>query len=133
MEKLADLFLLGPSPTVAENVTCVVYFSSWARNTFLIYQLAGKYIYIETSAPRVQGDKAKLVTSMFPAGNRCLQFYYHMKGANIGKLTVYVQEQGGSAYPEWTKTGEAGDDWNLGLIQINTKRSYQVSHQTAKC
>mgnify|MGYP001799955665 CR=1 FL=1 len=88
--------------------------------------LAGKYIYIESSAPRVLGDKAKLVTSVFPAGNRCLQFYYHMKGVGIGNLTVYIQEQGQSAYPEFTKSGQVGDDWNMGLVQINTRKPYQV-------
>lgn len=49
-----------------------------------------------------------------------------MKGQGIGNLTVYVQEQGGSAYPEWTKAGQVGDDWNMGLVQINTRRPYQV-------
>lgn len=65
---------------------------------------------------------------MFPAGKRCLEFYYHMKGKNIGKLTVYVREQGGSAYPEWTKSGEVGNDWMVGYINIDTRRPYQVSY-----
>lgn len=90
--------------------------------------IVGKYLYIESSAPRVKGDKARLVTSTFPAGRRCLQFYYHMKGRDIGSLTVYTKETGQSLYPQWTKKGAVGDDWNLGLVNINTKKPYQVCY-----
>ena len=74
------------------------------------------------------------MTSVFPAGKRCLQFYYHMRGRSIGKLTVYVKVVGGSMYPEWVKEGEVGNDWNLGLLSIDEKKPFQVCLQfTAFC
>jgi len=50
-----------------------------------------------------------------------------MLGKNVGTLTVYMRNVGASsAYPEWTKSGEVGDDWNVGYININNNRPYQV-------
>jgi len=53
-------------------------------------------MYIETSRPRLEGDKARLLTPSFnvapknPYGNvapnptYCFSFYYHMNGKHIG-------------------------------------------------
>lgn len=82
---------------------------------------------MESSAPRVKGDMARLITSTYKSGTICLQFYYHMKGKDIGKLTVYTRESGQGMYPKWSKSGEVGDDWNLGFVSISTRSSYQVS------
>lgn len=51
-------------------------------------------MYTETSWPRKQGDRARLVTPVIKSESKgCrLRFYYHMKGANIGYLAVYVRK-----------------------------------------
>ena len=54
--------------------------------------ISGNYMFIETSAPRKPGDKARLSTGPLNANKAvCLQFYYHMSGANIGSLNIWVQ------------------------------------------
>ena len=52
----------------------------------------GHYMYIETSAPRRPNDKARLSSTTYTksTNDECLQFYYHMYGANIGTLNVKV-------------------------------------------
>ena len=54
----------------------------------------GHYVYIETSAPRVKGDKAWLLSqsfNSFSGHGRCMSFWYHMYGAGIGEyLTSFV-------------------------------------------
>uniref|UniRef100_A0A8C5EF30 MAM domain-containing glycosylphosphatidylinositol anchor protein 1-like n=1 Tax=Gouania willdenowi TaxID=441366 RepID=A0A8C5EF30_GOUWI len=56
----------------------------------------GYYMYIEASRPRIQGDKARLLSPLFnvssvrgPKGSGrvpyCVSFYYHMKGKHIGE------------------------------------------------
>ncbi len=57
-------------------------------------------MYIETSRPRLEGDKARLLTPSFnippknPYGNvatnptYCFSFYYHMYGKHIGRLLL---------------------------------------------
>lgn len=62
----------------------------------LVSLVPGYYMYIEASKPRVQGDKALLLSPLFnvttvrgPKGAGrvpyCISFYYHMKGKHIGK------------------------------------------------
>lgn len=62
---------------------------------FFVFFL-GYYMYIEASRPRVQGDKARLLSPLFnvtsirgPKGSGrvpyCVSFYYHMKGKHIGE------------------------------------------------
>uniref|UniRef100_A0A673BWU4 MAM domain containing glycosylphosphatidylinositol anchor 1 n=1 Tax=Sphaeramia orbicularis TaxID=375764 RepID=A0A673BWU4_9TELE len=61
----------------------------------------GYYMYIEASRPRVQGDKARLLSPLFnvtsvrgPKGSGrvpyCVSFYYHMKG----NLKIYSPQKG---------------------------------------
>lgn len=67
----------------------VLHFKLWSL-------VLGYYMYIEASRPRVQGDKARLLSPLFnvtsargPKGSGrigyCVAFYYHMKGKHIGE------------------------------------------------
>lgn len=49
-------------------------------------------MFIESSSPRHLNDSARLVSATVPANQQyCLQFYYHMYGANINSLNVYLK------------------------------------------
>lgn len=49
-------------------------------------------MYIETSAPRKPGDKARLKSPLYQdSGDICINFWYHMYGSGIGTLNVYAQ------------------------------------------
>ena len=45
-------------------------------------------MYIETSSPRVNGDKARLRFTGSDSGAFCLKFFYHMFGKSVGTLRV---------------------------------------------
>ena len=90
--------------------------------------ILGSYVFIETSSPQTVGDKASLLSEMFPATKgRCIEFWYHMKGADIGTLTVSAVNQNGSAYPIWSLSGEQGSKWMNGQAPIVQSASYHVS------
>ena len=58
-------------------------------NLFSVLIITGRYMYIEASSPRHNGDKARLVSKTYPAtNNQCLSFRYHMYGISIGTLKV---------------------------------------------
>ena len=78
-------------------------------------------MYIETSDPRVEGDKAELMSTWFNVtGADCtVRFYTHMTGQGIGELYVYTTTEDG------TKTKQLGLtdrefilDWKLKLVNI---------------
>lgn len=49
-------------------------------------------MYIETSAPRHAGDKARLISPRYvDKQDVCVNFYYHMLGSGIGVFNVYAK------------------------------------------
>jgi meprin B len=80
-------------------------------------------MYIEASSPRKTGDVAILRSKAYPATTeRCLHFYYHMYGKNIGKLSVthsLVTDHDQSSEQElWTLSGDQGDSWFKADVQL---------------
>lgn len=92
-------------------------------------------MYIESSAPRVTGDKARLVSPVYPpSGPKCFSFYYHMYGVDTGSLNVYVALNQTSATFStealmWKVSGNNQNQWNFGQFGISTQytsKPYQV-------
>lgn len=77
-------------------------------------------MYIETSAPRRPGDKARLISPAVD-GNyaQCVSFYYHMYGPHVKALNVYLASGNSTlGSPAWTRTGTQANAWQLGQLQI---------------
>ncbi|XP_063741754.1 MAM and LDL-receptor class A domain-containing protein 1 [Eleginops maclovinus] len=90
----------------------------------------GKYLYIQSSAPSVKGNKALLKSLLLPpAGDKgyCFTFWYHMFGATVGSLKVLLQ----TADPlkrtlVWQKSGDQGDEWQLVRSHVTEQEVHQV-------
>jgi hypothetical protein len=52
---------------------------------------------------------------------RCLTFWYHMYGSDMGTLNVLVDGN-----PVWTKTGDQGNSWKMANITIRRTTRYRV-------
>lgn len=94
----------------------------------MISFIAGKYVYIETSSPRVRGDKARLISPQVTFTQpTCLQFYYHMYGAEVNTLNVY--QMTGGVLPQvaiWTKSLNQGNRWIKGQTTIQGSQPFNV-------
>ena len=78
------------------------------------FLFVGYYMYIEASSPRRQGDYAVLSSPAVPfRGLTCVTFYYHMRGATIGTLTVTVNGR-----LLFSRSGNQGNAWLK--AQVNT-------------
>ena len=93
---------------------------------FMTYITDGYYIYIETSSPNNEGDFASLISpKIVRTGDGsddplCFTFFYHMYGSDIGSLRLnFLPEDSAQQETLWSKTGEVGDVWVRGLIDIN--------------
>ena len=94
---------------------------------FLSNKGAGGYVYIETSSPRQPGDTARL-TSPWMRGPQCMTFYYHMYGATMGCVVIYIKSQATNGLKAvWLRSQDQGNHWIHGQISIDETSSYQVS------
>ncbi|XP_067136226.1 meprin A subunit beta-like [Centruroides vittatus] len=78
----------------------------------------GIYLYIETSFPRVEGERARfMLPTVENTGSMCLTFYYHMYGVDVTTLKVLaiVEEQ---EHFLWRKEGNLGDLWRSARVEL---------------
>ena len=99
----------------------------------LLFNFAGKYIFIETSVPRKVGDKALLMSPLFnktSSAGKCFTFWYHMYGLSIGTLNIYVNITRATTGKQlvWTLSGNKGNRWFNGQVKVGTTiGTYQVN------
>ncbi|XP_071486324.1 MAM and LDL-receptor class A domain-containing protein 1-like [Diadema antillarum] len=92
----------------------------------------GSYIYLESSVG-VAGDTIGLISPIAPPGSYCVEFWYHMYGATIGTLNVYIQNnQSSTGLPVWTRSGSLGNSWTRGSIQIVDIYSFEVIYEAVR-
>ncbi|XP_045898651.1 MAM domain-containing glycosylphosphatidylinositol anchor protein 2, partial [Micropterus dolomieu] len=101
----------------------------------------GFYMYIETSRPRLDGDKARLLSPTFNMNSKssssssvtnnptyCFAFYYHMYGKHIGGLNVFLRQKGQTVTDTsvWSLTGNQGDRWRQAKVNIHPTAAFQM-------
>ncbi|XP_055361569.1 MAM domain-containing glycosylphosphatidylinositol anchor protein 2 isoform X2 [Betta splendens] len=98
----------------------------------------GFYMYIETSRPRLEGDKARLLSPTFNTNSKvssnphsptyCLAFYYHMYGKHIGALNVLLRQKGQTVteVSVWSLTGNQGSRWMQAKVTIHPTTAFQI-------
>lgn len=88
--------------------------------------LIGSYIFIEASQ-RSPGEKARLLSGWIePNETVCLQLWYHMHGADIGNLIVYLKTNQSQTLV-WRLSGDKGNLWTFGQKTLNSPSFYKVS------
>ena len=113
-------------------------YCSQIRCICFIYQFhagLGYYVYIETSNPRVAGDKARIASAFMPTTNvECLRFWFHMYGATIDTLNVFSRRVDSSLGTlVWSRNGDRGDQWFQGFVKVSETTSYQVTKVCVCC
>lgn len=87
-----------------------------------------KYGYIEASSPAMKGNKAFLQSKLLPVGGKsCVSLYYHMFGAGIGSLKIYVMNSNRQIIGKsWMKTGAQGNLWVYMSLEVNADEGILV-------
>ncbi|XP_072036874.1 MAM and LDL-receptor class A domain-containing protein 1-like [Amphiura filiformis] len=91
----------------------------------------GSYLYLETSYGTTPGHVARLLspvlmtTTKYP---RCLTFWYHMYGANIATLNVYIVNGTDSNTHNilWSMSGNRGHKWRAAEVHLDSAVDFQV-------
>ena len=97
----------------------------------------GHYAFIETSSPRVTGDKARLVSPIISAtdnkGSCQLRMYSHMYGSSVGSLNIYTRQQGNGILKKiFSRTGNEGDQWVRVIVPLNEGNDFQILIEAVK-
>ncbi|KAL4220012.1 hypothetical protein ACF0H5_020424 [Mactra antiquata] len=88
----------------------------------------GVYLFIETSAPRFPGEKARIISPMLPGNTAlCLNFWYYMFGDGIGDLQVFIQNECTKTMTELFKvSGDKGEAWYESIVDITPTDDYRL-------
>ncbi|XP_077471884.1 MAM and LDL-receptor class A domain-containing protein 1 isoform X3 [Stigmatopora argus] len=90
----------------------------------------GNYIYIESSSPSARNDVAQLKSALLPPAVQqgyCLKFWYHMHGATVGSLRVFLlTTESMEKTLVWQKSGNQGLDWRLSQSHVTLRSIHQV-------
>ncbi|XP_070531537.1 MAM and LDL-receptor class A domain-containing protein 1-like [Ptychodera flava] len=98
--------------------------------------LNGNYMFIETSFPRIFGERARILTPIFRAptdGVACVSFWYHMFGANINTFTVNLVKVFGSQPNDtestrlWLRQFDQGNQWLHHELEVNIDTYFQIA------
>lgn len=80
--------------------------------------------------PAKPDNKARLVSVIEePEKGRCLEFWYHMYGKNIGKLNVYVNtntSDNDSRTLRWSRGANVGDVWRKAHVSTEYSVPFRV-------
>ena len=72
------------------------------------FSLSGSFAFVRTSSPRAPGDIARLMSPEYEdQDGRCVRFWYHMYGKDVGKLSVFAYDTktGLDSAPIWAQKG----------------------------
>lgn len=86
-------------------------------------------MYIEASSPRTKGHKSWLQSKVYtPTLGRCLSFWYHMYGQDVGNLNILIKTSNTSySAPMWTLSGNQGNVWKPTRVTIRSASNHRVS------
>lgn len=86
----------------------------------------GVYAYIEASEPRQRNDRARLISPVVRTRRVCIDFWYHMYGANMGWLRVMYRSPKGRERRLWYKSGNRQNEWHNERLTISSYLPYQI-------
>lgn len=62
--------------------------------------------------------------------NKCVQFYYYIRGDNKASLDIYTRgATAGQSESRWSRSKDYGDQWNLGIVNLPVTEDFNVLFQ----
>ncbi|KAL9975855.1 hypothetical protein ACROYT_G013067, partial [Oculina patagonica] len=90
----------------------------------------GLYVYAETSRPRVQGDRAVLMSPRL-TGPYCLRFHFHMLGTSMGSLKAH-KNTASSRTEVFSINGNQGDRWYMAQTSLTGPEQFQIEFEATR-
>lgn len=89
---------------------------------------SGHFLFIETSAPRMPGDKAWLLSPIFKASTNCqMSIFVNMYGQDVEYLTIFKRTVfNGPLISVLPLSREIGNFWQQKSVSLNSNLPFQV-------
>ena len=94
----------------------------------------GTYAYLKSNYAAKEGYRAILESTNMqatPSYGLCLEFWYHMYGAEMGALNVFVNASNQTSLL-WTQYGNKGDMWFNGQVTVLSSKSFRLSFEAIR-
>ncbi|XP_035247385.1 MAM domain-containing protein 2-like [Anguilla anguilla] len=94
----------------------------------------GHYMYLEAS-PMLAGQNARLASGDLRGSRspQCLHFHYHMFGSGIGRLNVYLRQEGHDQEEVlWSRHGEQSISWLRAEVDYKCDRKHQIVFEAVR-
>ncbi|XP_061186490.1 MAM and LDL-receptor class A domain-containing protein 1-like [Saccostrea echinata] len=97
------------------------------------YSVKGNYLFMKASREREPGEYPRIISPLYTpkAAGVCLDFYYHMLGPDgkndVGSLEIEVFDYDNKSLNRvavWNVSGNQGDFWHKGSLQIKKRTSF---------
>lgn len=85
--------------------------------------ISGKYLYLEATSHVNQ--TARLDSKEYPAGDYCIDFYYHMYGSDMGSLSLNILS-GTHIFHLKTWSGNQGNQWYHQRLNVHIHASVNI-------
>ncbi|XP_062617964.1 sushi, von Willebrand factor type A, EGF and pentraxin domain-containing protein 1-like isoform X4 [Saccostrea cucullata] len=123
------MYSCKPGLTLTGNSTLYCDGSKWRGE---IPQCICHYLFMEASRPTMPENYTTLLSPHYNPmeAGFCFEFWYHMLGRdgeeNVGSLKVGIKDVNASSSnldPVWIMSGNQGDTWHKGSLEIGTRTS----------
>jgi hypothetical protein len=99
-------------------------------NVLIKLILDGYYLFADTSFPKREGQKSRIVSPVIPktTTSHCLEFSYFMNGDSVGSISAFLKYEPSSPNREiFKRSGFQGSYWLHQAIDIFDNTSLDVS------
>ncbi|XP_048726961.2 uncharacterized protein LOC125645464 isoform X2 [Ostrea edulis] len=82
----------------------------------------GKYYVYTEATSKSTGDKGVMEIPLDKLNStryNCFQFYFHMRGDDMGDLNITTEDRFGSNIARWSKSGHYGSRWDRGYVALS--------------
>ncbi|XP_066916969.1 A disintegrin and metalloproteinase with thrombospondin motifs 2-like isoform X1 [Clytia hemisphaerica] len=93
----------------------------------------GKYMYFESSYPRLKGDNAMLVSPTILTPATCVRLYFHMLGKRIGTLKILQLDVNNTIISVlWKRSSSAGKYWYKIQFDVFYHKEYKIGIEATR-
>ena len=88
----------------------------------------GVYLYVESSAPAANGDKAILISPYIdpPALKSCFSVFYFMYGEDVNEFNVYTNDSFSNVKKLYSIKGNQGFKWSQLQLEITSDIEFKI-------